>query len=1037
VLQHRKLACASDPGGCPPCQKVNAWCTVTDPLTGTPTYRGEFEYLERRVVKQQRHIEELISQLNSLGQDCKYEPGSSPDDQRYQAWTAVKAAGDTRPWDRDEKQGNGAHNIGPPPVPPRNGMHNGTMGHGAMPGRSASDGTDGNGAAGTDLPMAHITETYVGVSTARGHTVSSRLNMFGLEMDLADFTAPDADDRDASPDYETSVYDRSYCSAIATFYGGNERLEEPPLPSAEEAQQLAETYIHVINTYTPILDNVRYRELVCSIRQSVSFPRSATDNPQVGRAYRDHRPDLTLAESLILHLTFGIILLHSGLRNQDQAKKQIAAKADRHYHYALGQAAKIANGGSIEDVQVLALICVYVRNFPRPEVSWALTTHAFARLIELGYHRAVRPDAKKSETPNRYEVEMQKRIFWTFLTLGTVASGKLGRPMPIRVEDFDVEMPQALPDGALTDDGIDIAQTGKCSFRPAIEIFKLAPVYMDLYNTLYAAKRPAHDYAKFADLTERRVQAWINGWPSAFREPANDMDKMTSAWFSLWTKEIRLLLHHPSLDGVKSQQAKQEDLRVCLNVSHEMLTPVKEMQRLKALEGTWHNCALFMLAIQTTLYGYGQLRDEMTPKKMEELRNDMSSWMSVMGDMGVLLGESIALDSLSSLRLGWPPFNHRDLSADFAPRIRPKAANVRPRPDRAWHPPVGTACVEQAEARHRAPGATSTRSQSRAYRHALEREFSHDTHVGEQHQAQQRLLPLPDEQCQRRANLYDVCADTGVSVSQPSRGAPGSPSATQSVPNLAVRLPATAVPPAPSPSDAGAQPEPLQPAASRRGPTTIPTPTTSTATTPATATATAAAATRLRLRRPALHGREPPPRGVRNRLRRGERVRDGPGGRARARVQPGQRRLLPGGGGRLRRRAGRRRLHLAAVRVDDRGGGGRRGLRRRRQRATAAAGHAARGGCCQWRAAVRCRRLGAAGSGWACLAARAVRAAAWLRGGGLGMLEIRSLWAYTRLRVRGWGGMGWDGMGWDQRRRTGWIQMLEGPGTGQYVGVAA
>jgi hypothetical protein len=57
---------------------------------------------------------------------------------------------------------------------------------------------------------------------------------------------------------------------------------------------------------------------------------------------------------------------------------------------------------------------------------------------------------------------MRKRTFWGLLTVQTKVSGKLGRPMPLRLDDFDVELPEPIDDELLSEKGLDTSKPGKC-----------------------------------------------------------------------------------------------------------------------------------------------------------------------------------------------------------------------------------------------------------------------------------------------------------------------------------------------------------------------------------------------------------------------------------------------------------------------------------------------------------------------------------------------------------------------------------------------
>ena len=69
---------------------------MTDPVTGNPYYRGQFEYLEERVQKQNQAIKELLTKLQAIGQDVsEYEMRGDGTD-RYDAWKRAGPMGHCR-----------------------------------------------------------------------------------------------------------------------------------------------------------------------------------------------------------------------------------------------------------------------------------------------------------------------------------------------------------------------------------------------------------------------------------------------------------------------------------------------------------------------------------------------------------------------------------------------------------------------------------------------------------------------------------------------------------------------------------------------------------------------------------------------------------------------------------------------------------------------------------------------------------------------------------------------------------------------------
>ena len=350
----------------------------------------------------------------------------------------------------------------------------------------------------------------------------------------------------------------------------------------------------------------------------------------------------------MVHMMFAQMFYQDSLRNWEipRRRQDLHEGSDMHYHFSLGLFARLMVGHTLEDMQALAMICAHLCTFPKPETGWVVTCITFNKAVELGFHKAVKSDGVQTKHKSILELEMRKRVFWSILAIHVTISGKLGRPMPIREEDYDVGLPLPVDDDLLLETGLDTSRKGNCTFLAGIEAFKVEPLFMDLYRTMYAAKRSPKDYTSFIISAEKRIKSWEDQWPKALCDgsPMDDIARVSALYLHCWKHEFRLLLHHPSLSLSKAIQVNESNLRICLDVAHDTLTHVRQLQQLKSLNTTWSNCAVYFLAIQTTLYGHGQLKDELTDEKLDLLRQDMDQWLSIMGDIGGLLGKLDARD---------------------------------------------------------------------------------------------------------------------------------------------------------------------------------------------------------------------------------------------------------------------------------------------------------------------------------------------------------------------------------------------------------
>ena len=410
---------------------------------------------------------------------------------------------------------------------------------------------------------------------------------------------------------------------------------------------------------------------------------------------KDFQP--TPAEKVMAYSLFANILYQDALRNWEDPKRQeeLHKQSDKLYHCSLGVFPQLMVGHTLQDVQALAMICTHVRNFPKPESSWVVTNITFTKAIEQRLHRSMKPSAHSASSMTILDVELRKRTFWSILAIQVTLSGKLGRPLPVREEDYDVELPLQLDDELLSADGLDTSRKGNCSFLVAIEFFKLMPITMDLFRNSYTANKSPKEYTTFVSAVEKRVKAWEDQWPKEVFDD-HPRPQIFSRYLRLWLYEVRLILHHPSLSMTRNVQFNDSNLRTCLELSHNMLLQASELQQIKGLDSTWYNCATYIMAIQTTLYGHGQLKDEMTQERLAALKSNMEQWLSIMGDIGGLLGNHVRTNSV--------------ISGSHVSRFRTTSSRCNSWPDRHCNISTGTTpCCQMLISAPRKNGKVLTR----------------------------------------------------------------------------------------------------------------------------------------------------------------------------------------------------------------------------------------------------------------------------------------------------------------------------------------
>ena len=238
---------------------------MTDPVTGTAYYRGQFDYLERRVQKQNKEIKELLSKLRAIGQDVSAYEVADKDAERYESWANVKAKDEAKPWEREERRP--ADNKDNASQASHDGVANsirsefaGASVHASTPGASSQSGRPAS-----KRQSMYPARNFVGVSTNNVLSKTkpgTRLNILGWELDIAAFIEEKEDEFGELPTFENPVYDRTYRSFIATAHGSQPRLQNIKVPSRQQAFNYALQQLHTIGAFIPVLHKPSLIELV-------------------------------------------------------------------------------------------------------------------------------------------------------------------------------------------------------------------------------------------------------------------------------------------------------------------------------------------------------------------------------------------------------------------------------------------------------------------------------------------------------------------------------------------------------------------------------------------------------------------------------------------------------------------------------------------------------------------------------------------------------------------------------------------------------
>lgn len=460
-----------------------------------------------------------------------------------------------------------------------------------------------------DFRSGCIGDNYLGVSSENNWLTpieGTSLALFGTKIDLAEFMPSESDPLTSAMSYRTFL----------SHAFGRVQPFRPQLPDYEQAKVCAQWYFRSVQQFIPILHKPDFMALLDRFCNR-----------------EDYSP--TAAETVMVHMVLAVINFQFSVRNGvENARKDSMS----HYHYALSFIPELVTGHKLEDIQALTLICSQLRNQPRPGAAWMFTNVVMGLAIESGLHRSAKAWQGTAVNQDPHHLEMRKRIFWSLLVFHVHVSGKLGRPMPLRMEDFDIEFPEPVDD--CVPEEANLPEWKKCSWRAGCEGFKLLKIMMRVYATIYSIKSTGQyetnikTLEKELDDFQAQVPVELRGGGETVEE-----DRVSALYLDMSVAECQLLLHHPSLCRSASPQTTSSNLDICLNWSSRLLESAKQLKTLKSLDTTWYYSTDFLAAIFTTLFAWTERRDQMTSTDLQSLRHDMDEWLDVMGDVGILLGK--------------------------------------------------------------------------------------------------------------------------------------------------------------------------------------------------------------------------------------------------------------------------------------------------------------------------------------------------------------------------------------------------------------
>jgi len=453
-----------------------------------------------------------------------------------------------------------------------------------------------------------IGDNYLGVASGNSWLSpieGTQVSLFGAKLDLANYIPEDHVDSGTS---YLNFLDKAFAET---------NMPPPPLPAWEKAKMYAEWYFRSIQPMLPILHKPHFMQLLHDVYH---------ENHQCSEA-----------ELVMVHMVMSLVSFQYNTRNTPNAHNF------QYWNYACSRVTRLMKGHTLQDMQGLALVCAQLRAFPRPGACWMFTNTVLGLAIELGLHRSVTAWQGDSAKQDPHTIELRKRIFWSLMMMHVPVSGKLGRPMPLRLEDFDIEIPEEahdyLPEEAHWD------EWRKCSFRSGKWGFVLLKVQMKVYSSIYSIGSNTATYDANVKRLEKELKDTVDAFPDELNggPKTKDEDRVTALYLSLGATSCQLLIHHPALCRSLSPQVMADNLDACLDASHKMLSIATQLKRLKSLDSTLYWNMDFLASMFTMLFVYTERTDRLSMNDFRNLRHAMKGWLDVMGFVGNLLGTGDSL----------------------------------------------------------------------------------------------------------------------------------------------------------------------------------------------------------------------------------------------------------------------------------------------------------------------------------------------------------------------------------------------------------
>lgn len=339
-----------------------------------------------------------------------------------------------------------------------------------------------------------------------------------------------------------------------------------------------------------------------------------------------------------MHMVFAIMYYQFSVRDSEDPdrKAKLNELSNRHYHWCLDKTWDLGCDMSIPSTQALVLMLTHCRGFPKPGPVYLMATLAWTRAMDMNLHRAF----LDKDDPTTLENEIRKRLWWSIFMIVVVLYGRIGKPMPIRGEDFDTELPICIPDECIDETGItEPERIGDCYWLVGHAGFKLSFLFMELWNNVYSVRQDPTKYMASVRRLEHQFRNYERELPEDLQvDKCKPQHQMLASHLAESNHDFLFCLRHPSRCTSTDPNFVAENIKVSEDSARGLLRVASELSRLKSLDTTWYQLAVYVAAVFTILAANWQRRFEMTLTELTNLRADINMGLSVIMEVSKYVG---------------------------------------------------------------------------------------------------------------------------------------------------------------------------------------------------------------------------------------------------------------------------------------------------------------------------------------------------------------------------------------------------------------